>query len=209
MINLMNNLMSWNERQLFTQRASLQMLKTVEHTRKGVRACLCVLGPWQRQISQLDHGRLWVTRESSFHLPDQQFCETTLQDVIIIISSPHLHCFHAGWGTFRKGTGVGHVAFRHCPGFIYSKIQDDCDLPFFNIHHPDDLVRRFAFASCTPDGTPSCVWHSGNDRERAVTIPVRRYGFAHSRAFIYRRFHSSLYADLVLARRWSFVVLWP
>ena len=49
-----------------------------------------------------------MTRESSFHLPDQQLCETTLQDDIIILS-PHLYSLHAGWGTFpevsRSGPG--------------------------------------------------------------------------------------------------------
>ena len=36
------------------------------------------------------------------------------------------------------------------------------------MHHPDDdLVWCFAFDSRIPDGPPSCVWHSGNNRERA------------------------------------------
>ena len=68
---------------------------------------------------------------------------------------------------FRKWAEVGQVAFQHFSGFFYSKKRDDCDLPFFNIHHPDDdLVWCFAFDSRTPDGPPSCVWHFGNNRER-------------------------------------------
>ena len=146
----------------------------------GPEICECR----QRQISQLNHGRLWVTRESSFHLPDQQFFETILQDVIII-SPPHLYMLPR-WVGFRKWTEVGHVALHHFPGFFYSKKRDDRDLPSFNIHHPDDLVRRFAF-----DGPPSCVWHSGNNRERASRHSDWCYGLAHSRA-----------------RRWSSVFLW-
>ena len=69
---------------------------------------------------------------------------------------------------FRKWAEVGHMAFHHFSGFFYSKKHDDCDLPFFNIHHPnDDHVWCFAFVSRTPDGPPSCVRHSGNNRERA------------------------------------------
>ena len=42
------------------------------------------------------------------------------------VSSPHLYCFHAGWGTFRKSAEVGHVAFQHEYGFSNSMELDDC-----------------------------------------------------------------------------------
>ena len=38
-------------------------------------------------------------------------------------------CFHAGWGTFRKWPEVGHVAFRHFPGSVYSKTLDNWEFP--------------------------------------------------------------------------------
>ena len=89
----------------------------------GPEICECR----EQQISQLDHGRLWVTREPSSHLPDQQLCETTLQ----LQTSHCLTCiyFHAGWGTFRKRLEVGHVAFRHFPGSVYSMTLDDWEFP--------------------------------------------------------------------------------
>ena len=167
----------------------------------GPEICECR----QRQISQPDQGRLWVTRESSFHLPDQQLCETILRDVIIS-SSPHLYSFHAGWGTFRKWTEVGHVAFHH---FFLA----------FSIPRNETTATFHSSLTVLYDVSPSTTAHliglravCGIPRtigRGPVAIPGWRYGFAHSRAFINWRSHSSYNADLVLARRRKSLILWP
>ena len=91
------------------------------------------------KLSQLDRGRLWVTREPSFHLLDQQLCETTLQDVYII-SLPHLYLLPRRVGYVPEMTRSGP---RGIPSFSWlCTFQDTRRLGIsilFNIHHPDDL----------------------------------------------------------------------
>ena len=90
----------------------------------GPEICECR----QRQISQLDHGRLWVTREPSFHLPDQRLCEITLQD-IYIISLPHLYLLPRWMGYVPEMTRSGPRGIPSFPGSVYSKPLDDWECP--------------------------------------------------------------------------------
>ena len=86
-------------------------------------------------------------------------------------------CFHPGWGTFRKWPEVGHVAFCHFPGSVYSKTLDDWQFPSSSTSIIRTTCMTFAFDSRTPDGPPSCMWHSGNNRERASRHSGWPYGY--------------------------------
>ena len=92
------------------------------------------------------------------------------------VSSPHLYCFHAGWGTFRKSTEVGHVAFQHEYGFSNSMELDDCWRPSIIFHRHTVVPPGFHALCC-------CVAFRGSTGEVSVTIPVT-FRLAHSRALL-------------------------
>ena len=92
------------------------------------------------------------------------------------VSSPHLYCFHAGWGTFRKSTEVGHVAFQHEYGFSNSMELDDCWRPSIIFHRHTVVPPGFHALCC-------CVAFRGSTGEEPVTIPVT-LRLAHSRALL-------------------------
>ena len=99
------------------------------------------------------------------------------------VSLPQLYCFHAGWGTFRKSTEVGHVAFQHDFGFSNSMELDDCWRPFI-------ILRRHTVEPPSFCALCFCVALRGSTGEEPVTIPVT-FRLAHSRALLncYRHHH--------------------
>ena len=81
-------------------------------------------------------GAYGVIREPSFHLPDQELCETTLQEVYII-SLPHLYLLPRWVGYVPEMTRSGIPSFS----WLYL-FQDTRRLGIsilFNSHHPNDL----------------------------------------------------------------------
>ena len=69
---------------------------------------------------------------------------------------------------FRKWAEVGHVAFHHFLAFSTPRNKTTATFHSSTSIIPMTTMYDVSPSSCrTPDGPPSCVWHSGNNRERA------------------------------------------
>ena len=158
----------------------------------GPEICECR----QRQISQLDHGRLRVTRESSSHLPDQPLCETTLHQ---LIASP---VFASTLGGVRSGS---EQKWATCHSAIFLAVYSKTTGNFHPLQHSLSgwLVSTFAF-----DSSELCV--ALRERSGEGLSPFRLDTMALS-------IPGHLSADvttlptvnLILVRRRNSAILWP
>ena len=136
------------------------------------------------RYAKADSGKLvnWTTGAYGWLESRRSICPTSNSAKQLYKTSTSSYClicncFHAGRGTFRKWPEVGHVAFRHFPALSIPRHSTIGN--FYPLQHPSSgrLVWRFAFDSRTPDGPPSCMWHSGNNQERASRHSGCPYGY--------------------------------
>ena len=104
----------------------------------------------QRQISQLDHGRLWVTSEPSFHLPATLRNNSTRR-LHHFIASP---VFASTLGGVRSGNDQKWATWHSVIFLALSIPRHSTTGHFHLLQHPlsGRLVWRFAFDSRKPDG---------------------------------------------------------
>ena len=154
----------------------------------------------QRQIRQLDHRRLRVTRQSLPHLPET----ATLRNS----SSRRQHFINASsvllsrWvGYFPEVTRSGPRGIPPFSWLCHSRHATTGSFNFINPDHSDDLEGVSPHQlHYTHDGPPCSVKASGNAWEMGQSPFGLTFGFAHSGHSTSGPIHP-FYAELVLMRR--------